>query len=171
MPRLFCLLLLLPASSAYSQGAYTFSVAPVTPDYSYTDSRFLARWPHVGLQEAKRLLGQPGVAFVDGRSYVEWEAGHLPGALALPVGEFDKRYAMRRSILRKAAVLVIYCHGVGCTLAETLAQLLAEKGHRNLAVFWAGYPAWSAAGLDLEDKDGKKVSASKALKEVHKKRR
>ena len=145
----FALLACLCASPTL-QGAYTLSRAEVTPDPRYATSNFSALWPHISLEEAKRLLAQPGVVFVDGRSYAEWESSHIPGSIPLPGGEFDKRYAMHKSKLRKAKVIVSYCHGEHCGLADYLAQLLSDKGHRNLAVFWGGFPAWEKAKLPLE---------------------
>jgi rhodanese-related sulfurtransferase len=130
--------------------SFTMSHADVTPDPSYSQAEYEFKWPHIGLDEAKRLQAMPGVVFVDGRTYSEWEAGHIPGALSLPGGEFDKRYNMQKAKLRKAKILVSYCHGVNCGLADYLAQLLAEKGHRNIAVFWGGFPAWQQAKLPLE---------------------
>lgn len=135
------------------QGAevsFSLSRAQVTPDPGYNKPDFSLKWPHISLEEARRLHGLPGVLFVDGRTYSEWEKSHIPGALSLPGGEFDKRYAMNRAKIRKALILVSYCHGANCGLADYLAQLLSDKGHRNVAVFWGGFPAWQAAKLPLE---------------------
>ena len=133
-----------------SPAQFSLSRAEVTPDPSYNQAEFAFKWPHIALEEAKRLHGLPGVVFVDGRTYAEWERSHIPGALSLPGGEFDKRYNMQKARLRKAKILVSYCHGVNCGLADYLAQLLAEKGHRNVAVFWGGFPAWQEAKLPVE---------------------
>jgi rhodanese-related sulfurtransferase len=142
-----CLRLLLAPLPA---AAFSLSQAPVTPDPGAAQPAFAELWPHIGLAEARRLQGQAGVVFVDGRSYGEWERSHIPGALPLPAGEFDKRYAMLRSALVHARVVVCYCHGKACGIADYVAQLLADKGHRNVAVYSGGYPEWKAAKLPLE---------------------
>jgi rhodanese-related sulfurtransferase len=149
-------LALLGASLLHADSQFTLSQAQVTPDPTYKLPEFLYKWPHISLEEAKRLHGMPGVLFVDGRTYFEWETSHIPGALSLPGGEFDKRYDMQRARLRKAQILVSYCHGPNCGLADYLAQLLSEKGHRNIAVFWGGFPAWLEAKLPVETKQGGK---------------
>ncbi len=142
----------LPGTTSWlgAEVAFSLSHAQVTPDAAYNRTDFALPWPHISLQEAKRLHGMPGVLFVDGRSYPEWEKSRIPGALALPAGEFDKRYAMNRAKIRRARIIVIYCHGENCGLADTLAQLLTDKGHRDVAVFWGGFPAWKTAKLPLE---------------------
>jgi len=148
---LLCVLTLTGGTTLLAGDAYTFSQAKVTPDPSYARTEFASKWPHVSLAEAKRLHSLPGVVFVDGRGYSEFKMSHVTGALPLPVGEFDKRYPMIKAKLRKAKVLVLYCHGINCGLSETLAQLLADKGLRNMSVFAEGFPVWASAGLPLDD--------------------
>lgn len=145
--RLLALLcLLLP----FRANGFTLSQAPVTPDPGAGGQDYAELWPHIGLQEARRLHGSEGVVFVDGRSYREWQRSHIPGALALPAGEFDKRYPLLRAALVHAKVVVCYCHGKSCGVADYVAQRLADRGHRNLAVYSGGYPEWKEAGLPLE---------------------
>jgi rhodanese-related sulfurtransferase len=131
---------------------FTQSSARVTPDTRYNKAEFAEAWPHISLAEAKRLHGREGVVFVDGRSMNDWKQSRIPGSLALPTGEFDKRYPPLRARLRKAEIMVQYCHGESCAQADFLAQVLAAKGHKNIAVFWGGFPAWKKAGLGLEGK-------------------
>lgn len=145
---LFSLLL----SGASPALGFTQSRAQVTPDARFSHPVLAEKWPHISLEEARRLHGLEGVVFVDGRSYVEWEESRIPGSVALPTGEFNKRYATSKARLRKAKVIVAYCHGEGCRLADTLAEYLVSKGHRNVAVFWGGHPAWKKAGLKMEGK-------------------
>lgn len=133
------------------------STPAVKTDPRFTLPDFAWKWPHVSLDEARRLHARKDVVFVDGRARVEWEQSHIPGAIALPLGEFDKAYAADSKRLKKAKILVSYCHGEGCRLSDMLAQKLVDAGHHNVAVFWGGFPAWSAAGLPLQDKHGKAV--------------
>jgi len=158
-------LLLAPLPAA----AYTQSQAPVTPDPSAQAPGYAELWPHVSLAEARRLTGQAGVVLVDARAYSEWEQSHIPGALPLPSGEFDKRYPQIKRQLVHASVVLLYCHGKGCGIADYVAQLLADQGHRNVAVFGGGYPEWKEAKLPLEGKAVavKKKGASAKPKLLH----
>jgi len=130
---------------------FVLSHAQATPDPAYGRPEFADKWPHINLAEAQRLHGKRGVVFVDGRSVAEWQSSHIPGALPLPVDEFDKRFPMLKRKLAKAKVVVTYCHGVTCGLSESLAQLLSDQGLRNVAVFYEGFPAWAGAGQPLEE--------------------
>jgi rhodanese-related sulfurtransferase len=150
-----CLAMLACCLPSLAAQAYTLSHAQVTPDPLYSRPEFSDKWPHFNLAEAKRLQGRPGVVFVDGRGYQEWQSSHIPGALPLPVGEFDKRFPMVKRKLARAKIVVTYCHGASCGLAETLAQLLSDQGLRNVAVFYEGFPAWAESGQALEDAPSK----------------
>jgi len=129
---------------------FVLSHAQATPDPAYSRPELADKWPHINLAEALRLHGKRGVVFVDGRSVAEWKVSHIPGALPLPVDEFDKRFPMLKRRLAKAKIVVTYCHGVTCGLSENLAQLLSDQGLRNEAVFYEGFPAWAGAGQPLE---------------------
>ena len=136
------------------------SYPKVTPDASFTDPTYLHKWPHITLAETRRLMKKRGTVLVDGRSMTEWEQSHLPGALPLPLGEFDKNYDRYKSKLRHAKVIIAYCHGKGCHLSDALCQRLVDKGYTNVAVFWGGFPEWTQNHLPLVDKYGQPVPDS-----------
>jgi rhodanese-related sulfurtransferase len=128
---------------------------PVTPDPRFTDVNYLYKWPHIDLAETQRLMKKKGTVLADGRSMLEWEQSHLPGAVPLPLGDFDKNYGANEEKLKKAKIIIAYCHGEGCHLSDALCQNLVNKGFSNVAVFWGGYPAWSTARLPMQDKFGR----------------
>ena len=133
------------------------STPDVTPDPRFNVPDYAWKWPHISLEEAERLHKRKDVLFVDGRAMVEWQESHIPGAVALPIGEFDKNYDAHKKKILAAKILVSYCHGEGCRLSDMLAQKLVDKGHKNVAVFWGGFPAWDGAKLPLDDKNGKPI--------------
>jgi len=139
------------------------STPAVTPDARFTVPDYSWKWPHISLEEAQRLHKRKDVLFVDGRAMVEWEQSHIPGAVALPIGEFDKNYDAHKKQIKAAKILVSYCHGEGCRLSDMLAQKLVDKGHHNVAVFWGGFPAWDGAKGDLQDKKGKLIARPTAV--------
>jgi rhodanese-related sulfurtransferase len=136
------------------------SYPPVTPDATFTDPSYAMKWPHITLAETRRLLRKKGTVLVDGRSMLEWEQSHLKGALPLPLGDFEKNYLIYQKKLKRAKIIIAYCHGKGCHLSDALCQDLVNKGFTNVAVFWGGYPEWSAAHLPLVDKNGNPVASS-----------
>jgi rhodanese-related sulfurtransferase len=150
--------LLLPSLCSWS-GTFALSQAPVADDPSLTQRDSAKLWPHVNLQEARRLQATEGVVFVDGRSHHEWELARIPGAVSLTGAEFDNRYPTVRTRLIHAKAVVIYCHGFSCGEADFIARLLAAKGLRNMAVFSGGFPQWQSAGLPLEGREAEKKRA------------
>lgn len=102
----------------------------------------------VGLAEVRTLLAG-GAVLIDARPAASYAAGHLPGALSLPL---EAAGAEERRLPRLPAdrALVVYCGGYGCGDAFELALLLGQAGYRDLRVFSGGYPEWVGAGLPIE---------------------
>ena len=82
------------------------------------------------------------VQLVDVRSAGEFAAGHVPGAVNIPLEEIERRLGD----LNAEQTLVLVCKGG--TRAGIAAELL--KGKRgNLAVLQGGTEAWRKAGFPL----------------------
>lgn len=100
--------------------------------------------------QAKQIFDNGSVLFVDARTRDNYDAGHIPGAVSLPVGQFD---ALIDSFLDQHAneqPIVTYCSGRTCEDSHNLAQLLMDFGYSNVKVFIDGYPGWEAAGYPVE---------------------
>jgi rhodanese-related sulfurtransferase/DNA-binding transcriptional ArsR family regulator len=84
------------------------------------------------------------VVILDVRPRDEFAAGHIPGALSLPLDELDVALAR----LPKRAPVVAYCRGPYCVLAPQAVERLRAKGFkaRRLA---DGMPEWRLAGLPV----------------------
>ena len=97
---------------------------------------------------AKELLGRARkglVTVLDVRPPEEFAAGHLPGAVNIPIRELEKRLKE----LPKGKEIVAYCRGPYCLMSYDAVALLRKKGlsARRLE---AGLPEWRLAGLPLE---------------------
>jgi 3-mercaptopyruvate sulfurtransferase SseA len=97
--------------------------------------------------------------FVDARAKVEYDGGHIPGAIPMPLNEFDQYYAKYKSKIKSAKYLITYCHGVGCKLSDKVAQKLFNdandkampgKGHKNTGAFFGGWPQWQEHNMPIE---------------------
>jgi rhodanese-related sulfurtransferase len=98
----------------------------------------------VGVAELLARSEAGEVVVVDVRPRVEFEAGHLPGALSIPLEEMSQRL----SELDPNTSIVAYCRGPYCVLAaQAVAQLRAAGLRAERLV--AGPPDWHAAGLPL----------------------
>ena len=85
------------------------------------------------------------VTVLDVRPAEEYRAGHIPGALSVPVSELKAR--LRE--LPKAREIVAYCRGPYCVMALEAVQLLRAKGfeaHR----MEQGVVDWRARGWRVE---------------------
>jgi rhodanese-related sulfurtransferase len=86
----------------------------------------------------KRLVDmREPMSLVDLRTPAEYRAGHLPGAINVPITEVDTRY---REISGNVRV-VLYCD---CPLQDsiTVYAFLHTKGYRNHSVLEDGFQGW-----------------------------
>ena len=95
---------------------------------------------------ARRLQDGDDLVVLDVRPAAEYAAGHLPGAVSIPVGELRRRLAE----LPADREVVAYCRGPYCAFAHEAVALLREEGFsaRRLE---DGLPEWQAAGLAVTD--------------------
>ena len=85
------------------------------------------------------------VVVLDVRPVPEYEAGHLPGAISLPVDQLQERLGEVAS----GAQVVAYCRGPYCVYADDAVRLLTKEG-RTAYRLEDGYPDWAMAGLPVE---------------------
>jgi rhodanese-related sulfurtransferase/DNA-binding transcriptional ArsR family regulator len=84
------------------------------------------------------------VVILDVRPAEEFAAGHIPGALSVPLDQLDA--ALSR--LPKRARIVAYCRGPYCVLAPQAVQRLLAKGFTARRLV-DGMPEWRLAGLPV----------------------
>ena len=85
------------------------------------------------------------VVLVDVRPREEFAAGHIAGAVSIPLEELDERLAE----LPRRAEIVAYCRGPYCLLASRALELLRDRGRRASRLA-DGFPEWRLAGLPIE---------------------
>lgn len=85
------------------------------------------------------------VTVLDVRPRLEYEAGHLPGAINIPLSELEEHL----DELEQGHEVVAYCRGPHCILAFEAVARLRDRGFtaRRLE---DGYPEWQAGGLPTE---------------------
>lgn len=95
--------------------------------------------------ELLRRVRSGEVTVLDVRPVEEYVAGHLPGALSIPVGELEARLKE----IPKSREVVAYCRGPYCVMALDAVDVLRTKGftaHR----LEQGIADWRARGWRLE---------------------
>jgi rhodanese-related sulfurtransferase len=97
------------------------------------------------------------VVVLDVRPEPEFHAGHIAGAVSLPVGELTRRL---RGVPKDRQV-VAYCRGPYCVFADDAVRTLRRRGYRA-ARLEDGFPEWARAGLPVESngQSGSQAQAS-----------
>lgn len=85
------------------------------------------------------------VIVLDVRPVSEYEAGHIAGALSLPIDDL----AEAADALPEDREIIAYCRGPYCVYADDAVRLLHERGYRVRRLD-TGYPEWLRAGLPTE---------------------
>jgi rhodanese-related sulfurtransferase len=101
----------------------------------------------VPLDEAKALWGSGTALFLDAREATDYRAGHIAGALSLPIDEFDDHYPQVQPMLTPDATIIAYCDGLECDLSHRLMDRLRELGYHNVRLLVNGWTTWHTAGL------------------------
>jgi rhodanese-related sulfurtransferase/DNA-binding transcriptional ArsR family regulator len=99
----------------------------------------------VSMKELLRRGRSDDVVVLDTRPAGEYAAGHIPGALSMPVDDLERRL---KELPRKKAY-VAYCRGPYCIYADRAVEILKANG-RHAKRLREGFPDWRAAGLPVE---------------------
>jgi rhodanese-related sulfurtransferase len=85
------------------------------------------------------------VVVLDVRPEPEFRAGHIAGAVSVPVAELSRR--LRE--VPKGLQVVAYCRGPYCVYADDAVRALRRRGY-TAARLEDGYPEWARAGLPVQ---------------------
>jgi rhodanese-related sulfurtransferase/biotin operon repressor len=96
-------------------------------------------------EDLVKRLRRKDFVVLDVRPEEEYAAGHVPGAVSIPVAELRRRVKE----LPRNMEIVAYCRGPFCAFAPEAARYLHGKGYRT-RVLDGGLPDWQAAGLPTE---------------------
>ncbi|NDV24809.1 rhodanese-like domain-containing protein [Desulfovibrio sp. JC022] len=89
-------------------------------------------------------------SFVDARSSMEFDMGHIPGALNITVNMEGDELAVQAAMIDQSRPVIIYCDGLSCGKSLIVAKKLVEKGIKDVSVYTEGIDGWIGAGMDLE---------------------
>jgi rhodanese-related sulfurtransferase/DNA-binding transcriptional ArsR family regulator len=99
----------------------------------------------IGMRDLLARMRSGTVVVIDARPPHEYEAGHIKGAVSIPIDEIEDRLRD----LPKAKDFVAYCRGPYCVYADRAVELLRASGRRAKRLV-DGFPEWNAAGLPVE---------------------
>jgi len=99
----------------------------------------------VGMRDLLKRARSGKVVVLDARPAIEFAAGHIAGAVSVPVDELKRRLGR----LPRSKEYVAYCRGPYCVYADRAVELLRASGRRARRLE-AGFPEWKAAGHPVE---------------------
>jgi rhodanese-related sulfurtransferase len=89
-------------------------------------------------------LADGSAIVLDVRPEEEYQAGHVPGALSVPVDSLEALQG-----LPKDKEVVAYCRGPYCVFSDEAVRVLSARGYRASRLT-EGFPEWQAAGYPVE---------------------
>lgn len=102
----------------------------------------------VRMEELLARARSSDVIVLDARPASEYQAGHIAGAISVPIDELQKRL---RS-LPNDKEYVAYCRGPYCVYADRAVELLLRSRRRARRLI-GGLPEWRAAGFPVASSD------------------
>jgi rhodanese-related sulfurtransferase/DNA-binding MarR family transcriptional regulator len=99
----------------------------------------------VSIDEVRGWLRAGKALLIDARPGVEYQAGHLPQSISIPLDELERQLAE----LPRNRTLIVYCRGPLCVIADDALAMLSEAG-RKVARLEEGVAEWQQAGLAIE---------------------
>jgi rhodanese-related sulfurtransferase len=99
----------------------------------------------VDATELMERLSAEGVVVLDVRPEEEYRAGHIPGAISVPVDALESAL----QTLPRDREIVAYCRGPYCVFSDEAVSFLRSRGYRAYRLR-QGLPDWRAAGMPVE---------------------
>jgi rhodanese-related sulfurtransferase/predicted transcriptional regulator len=104
----------------------------------------------VSMKEMLARAASSKVVILDARPENEYAAGHIAGAISVPIETLRRRL----KDLPKSKEYVAYCRGPYCIYADRAVELLRASGRRARRLE-GGFPEWKTAGLPVaEESEG-----------------
>ena len=104
----------------------------------------------IDIEAAWRLFQSQTAIFADARHRVDFDAGHIQGAVNLYAADPDAWLSEFLSVAEPLKPIVTYCDGEECALARELAELLSLNGFENVRFLKNGWARWREKGLPVE---------------------
>jgi rhodanese-related sulfurtransferase len=103
---------------------------------------FSRRLPHVTCTQLEELISCRSAVVIDARMERDYQAGHIPTALNVPVYVSPTALQEFARTLPKEKAVVVYCQSDKCEYDDQIGSQLYLTGVRNLSLFHGGWKEW-----------------------------
>jgi rhodanese-related sulfurtransferase len=104
----------------------------------------------ISIEDALAHHRNNSALFADARHPADFEAGHIQDAVHLYLGDQEKWLPQFVSATDPLALIITYCDGEDCQLAEQLAELLQINGFASVRYLKNGWSRWQERGFPVE---------------------
>ncbi len=133
--KLTCLILLLIGLVACGEAE---SESPVMQAFNETVPA------KIDVATAAKLKDRPDVVLIDVREQWEYDEGHIPGVILIPMGEIESRI----SEIPTDQTVILTCRSGN--RSGQVYDYLSQQGYNNVHNMEGGILAWQAAGFEVE---------------------
>jgi rhodanese-related sulfurtransferase len=105
--------------------------------------------PLLRRDDAKALWEASSTLFVDVRSSIDYEFGHIQGAISIPDEEFENRFPDQKSRLERAKTIIVYCQNRDCGKSLWSAIRLRNVGLSQAVIYPEGWNDWVLHDLPM----------------------
>ena len=98
----------------------------------------------VSIDDLESMINNENVLLLDVRPSVEFDFGHITGAISVPMNELIEQLKS----IKKDKIIIAYCRGPFCVLADEAVKILSDQGY-NVRRLDEGYPEWKMKQLEM----------------------
>ena len=132
---------------SYSNETISASIIPVNRrEYIKNSANY--NIAQITWREVKQLLEKEAIVLADGRLRQAFEAGHIPGAVSLPLATLAEEIGSFMNKFPAGTPIVVYCGNRRCAIAQKLSRFLVNHyGYSDVSIMPGGYLEWRQAEL------------------------
>jgi rhodanese-related sulfurtransferase len=98
--------------------------------------------PRVSIPTAAQRSSAGSAVFVDARYAADYGAGHLPGAINVPVTASRESVRLYMQNVRQNVPVIVYCQSKSCPFAKAVATSLLQEGFTSVQLLDGGWEEW-----------------------------
>jgi rhodanese-related sulfurtransferase len=133
------------AQMGQSPAADAKPAAPAAAAHKFTQWKNIVDYAYVKPHASLPRERSAGALVIDSRPTARrYDEGHIPVSISIPDSSFDKMANLLPA--DKNRELIFYCGGFECELSHSSAFKAEKLGYKNIKVYAAGEPDWTAKG-------------------------